>query len=399
MSTDPRRRRPLYGPPPRSSRSTLSTYAPLVLTLTLASAGLAAWIWSERRTTPSYPPTDDEELYRYTSDDETAPPPYPPRSSASGERAQSQGVRDEGLLGRVSEAARSASPGLYDSAGRVVGAGVAAVSAGAAALGLVRSEERREGSAAKEGKVERRREGREEGFSDHERWSEEAAKRSEKGKGKERDGARKRTVAVVVSAQGMGGFEGEELGLEHTSILSHLPQAMDPATTTLFVLIYAPGVTDFNPAERGMSASYSTIELPGRSGANVRMLEALTMQARALVESPTQILPFSTPTGYVHMLRHVAPQLVYIADTPALSGTRGENLAQLKGWVGQTIVVVGDDGLGGLVDTETETEDEGARNRKRKGWWESSDMVGLGKGLEVVDVRRVGEDWRRRING
>ncbi|PNS17403.1 hypothetical protein CAC42_7086 [Sphaceloma murrayae] len=379
----------------RRDRSTLSTYTPLLLTLSLASAGLAAWIWSERRSTPSYPPTDDE---AYPTDEEGgAPPPaYPPRTSTS--RPDSARAQD-GILGRAAEVARSASPALYDSAGRFVGAGVAAVSG---ALGLSGPEEGRGPRTDRDRDRDRarRREGREEGFSDHERWSEEARSRADKdkgkGKGKDSREGRRRTVAIVVSAEGVRG--AEELGLEHTSILSHLPEVVDPRTTTLFVLIYAPGVTEYAPPEKGLGASYSTVEMPGvQDAASKRLLQALTTQAEALVESPTQILPFSTPTGYVHMLRHVAPQLVYIADTPALSGPRGENLAQLKGWVGQTIVVVGDDGVGGLLDTETETEDEGRERKRKEGWWENSELVGLGKGIEIVDVRRVGEDWTRRV--
>lgn len=108
------------------------------------------------------------------------------------------------------------------------------------------------------------------------------------------------------------------------------------------------------------------------------------------------ILPFTTPSGYIHMLRHLAPSLVYLSDSPALSGPGGDNVKQLKGWVGQTIVVVGDDGHGGLADTETETEDEGERRSGK--WWESSDMVGLGKGVDIVDATRVGDDWERRLD-
>jgi hypothetical protein len=32
-------------------------------------------------------------------------------------------------------------------------------------------------------------------------------------------------------------------------------------------------------------------------------------------------------------------------------------------------------------------------------WWQSGDIVGLGKGVEVVDGVRVGEDFERRIIG
>lgn len=110
------------------------------------------------------------------------------------------------------------------------------------------------------------------------------------------------------------------------------------------------------------------------------------------------ILPFQTPTGHIHILRHLSPKYVYLSDTPSLSGPNGDTVAQLKGWVGQTILVVGDEGHGGLADTETETEDEGksAVHGQRR-WWEGSSMIGLGKDIEVVDADRVGDDWVRRL--
>ena len=60
---------------------------------------------------------------------------------------------------------------------------------------------------------------------------------------------------------------------------------------------------------------------------------------------------------------------------------------------------MGDDGHGGLADTETETEDEGksAGYRQKRSWWDGSSMIGLGKDVEVVDADRVGDDWVRRL--
>lgn len=95
------------------------------------------------------------------------------------------------------------------------------------------------------------------------------------------------------------------------------------------------------------------------------------------------------------MLRHLAPQIVYVSDS--LSGKEGETISGLKGWVGHTVLVIGDEGHGGLADTETETEDEGVRDGKK--WWQRSDFVGLGKEVDVVDAARVGDDWGRRVRG
>lgn len=132
-----------------------------------------------------------------------------------------------------------------------------------------------------------------------------------------------------------------------------------------------------------------------------KTFDLLYQQALTLVPSPTHILPFTTSSGFVPILRHLAPNLVYVSDT--LAGNEGANLAQLKGWVGNAVLVAGDHGTGGLADTETETEDErsgreGERRREAK-WYERSEMVGLGKGVEVVDAARVGEDWAKRVGG
>lgn len=137
-------------------------------------------------------------------------------------------------------------------------------------------------------------------------------------------------------------------------------------------------------------------DLPASNPPN-RLFDALWTQSLALVDRPSMILPFTTPTGYIHILRHLAPPLVYLSDNETISGPKGDNVAQLKGWVGQTVVVVGDEGHGGLADTDT--EDESARPAPRDKWWEGSDLVGLGKGVEVVDAGHVGDDWARRLGG
>ena len=134
-----------------------------------------------------------------------------------------------------------------------------------------------------------------------------------------------------------------------------------------------------------------------------RQFDALYTQALSLVDSPTKILCFTSPSSYIPILRHLSPQLAYVSDL--LSGHEGETIAQLKGWVGQTVLVVGDDGTGGLAesDTEMETDAEGPggerRKRRSEAWYERSNLVGLGKGMEVVDAARTGDDWVKRVSG
>lgn len=185
------------------------------------------------------------------------------------------------------------------------------------------------------------------------------------------------------------------------------------------MLIYAPGLKslppiDYQPgrAPSAMGSSYSEINTPAQTPGselqsmsprvdatdmNSKQFDALYNQALSLVSHPTQILPFTTSDGYVHLLRHLAPQLVYISDT--LSGREGETVGALKGWVGHTVLVVGDEGHGGLADTETETEDERGERKEKRRWWEHSSFVGLGKEVDVVDAARVGDDWGKRVTG
>ena len=118
------------------------------------------------------------------------------------------------------------------------------------------------------------------------------------------------------------------------------------------------------------------------------MFNTLYTQAQALVNKETEIMPFTTPTGYIPILKHLAPETVYLQETLSQGG---DVIPQIKDWVGRDIVlVVGESGHGGLVDSEDEHEE-------KERWWQNDPRIGLGKGVEIVDGLRVGEDWRRRI--
>lgn len=257
-------------------RSTLGYWVPLALTVTAATIGLAAWIWSERK-------DDDEE----TSSDEqynpggVPPPGYanmsgglssgpgpagpggfqgPPMSGnpmggppvqggfqggppppgggfqeSRDVRAQSTGVtqatEDTGLVARMSSAigmGRAPSPGqAYDWASRNISAGVAAA---AATVG---------GALGYEGSKDR--------YEDHERWSEEVEQRdSVSRRGLKRQGTadefysgsvsmprsvsvsnrKRKTVAIVLSSVEHGDA-GEDVGAHavsshsETSLIQH----------------------------------------------------------------------------------------------------------------------------------------------------------------------------------
>lgn len=475
-----------YTPPfrrPHWKHSLLGYWVPVITIGTIAVGGLAAWIWSERSEdddddddddgvvdypvekpprpqvvdtgvtystgvsqTYSGPPPPGAEPLQAQSEQQIHPygaagarPAYYAEASGYHESSSSQprdGQRDDiSFLERVGGAMRrTPSPQqLFSSASRQVSAGLAA--AGSALGSIMEIDSNADHLELRD--RSRSRHSEKGGFSDHERWSEEATEKTrigtvttesarrvgtvtgaktERGKAKA-----KKTVAVVVSASLDASIKAEQTAYhtEHASILSHLSTQHDPSQTDLFVLIYAPWLKalpsgDYNLgcAPSALGSSYSEINTPthtpgserqsispriGVTDVNRKQFELLYNQALSLVSHPSQIMPFTTESGYVHMLRHVAPQLVYVSDT--LSGRDGNIVSQLKGWVGHSILVVGDEGHGGLADTETETEDERSGKQDKRRWWEHSSLVGLGKEIDVVDAARVGDDWARHVVG
>ncbi|KAL9007952.1 MAG: hypothetical protein Q9173_006875 [Seirophora scorigena] len=404
-----------------ASRSALGYWVPLAVTLTVATVGLVAWVWSERED------NDDDEYYDDRKNGRQSPPqqhrvgpggvPYHP--SGGGPPAQ-----DDSFMTRMSGAIRrTPSPQqIFDGASRRVAAGVSAAGAAVGgALSAIREEDRRD-------------------FEDHSRWSEEAETRAMtatalaesdqqsvgastsvglSGSAGPRGGKKRKTVAVVVSAD-IGHDQPEEEVTyiqEHASILSHLPAHID-SDTRVFVLIYAPDLkqhplSSSQPQLSGsLTSSYSNIghedaydtEKPlaslehvskeTRSGSKV--FDTLYKEAQSMVDNDTMIMPFTTPTGHVRLLRHLAPEIVYLQET--LSGAGGEVISEMLDWVGRIVLVVGDEGgHGGLVDSEDERGHPGHQSRDR--WWQDDPRIGLGKGVEVVDGLRLGDDWRRRVGG
>lgn len=104
------------------------------------------------------------------------------------------------------------------------------------------------------------------------------------------------------------------------------------------------------------------------------------------------VLPFTSPSGHVHILRHLNPDIVYLQET--LASHNGEIITHLQTWLRQDVVlIVGAEGSGGLADSESEAE--GAPKEHR--WWKNEDRVGLGRGVVVVEGLRVGDDWAKRV--
>ena len=215
-----RRRSQTYGA--SSGRTTFGYWLPLAFTVTVATIGLAAWVWKERRESDDYdrdrknnrPPPGYGDVgpgqTAYAPDAEY-PAPMGPPPGASGPPGYSgppgpppqpyEPPRQEEhtVMSRVSEVLRrTPSPQqILDEAGRRVTAGVAAAGAAVgSALSSIREEDRA-------------------GYEDHSRWSEEAIYRQEGGQSApsapltQRPDKRK-AVAIVVSAEASHDHLGDD---------------------------------------------------------------------------------------------------------------------------------------------------------------------------------------------
>ncbi|KAE9370080.1 hypothetical protein N431DRAFT_484401 [Stipitochalara longipes BDJ] len=419
-------------PQPASSRhGTFSYWLPLAFTVTVATVGIVAWIWSERSDDedelPPPPGGLGDNIYNrpdYGRNPDgtlrTGPPSYAdvrPGEVAYG-TTQVRPEEQQTYVARMSGALkRTPSPQqIYDGASRTVLGGIAAAGAVVgSALSSIREEDKN-------------------AYKDHRTWSEEAEGRaagvspvppgpiemrseSEPGvqptpRAQVGNGKRK-TVAIVVSADTSNDhdFDEEDGFYERASILSHLPRNTDFSKIRLFVLIYAPGLKE-HPLDAAaarppgsLSSSFSNIgheqaqspaqevEKTFTSTSSSPAFNAVYSQALSLVEKETMVLPFTTPTGHVHILRHLGPDFVYIQES--LAGNDGEVITHLQSWLKQDVVVVvgADGGHGGLADSESEAE----HVEKKDQWWMKEERVGRGRGIVVVDGTRVGDDWARRI--
>ena len=121
------------------------------------------------------------------------------------------------------------------------------------------------------------------------------------------------------------------------------------------------------------------------------LFRTLYAQAQSLVDNDNMIMPFSTPTGHVHLVRHLSPDLAYIQES--LTGRDGISVHHISGWVRQVVIVVGDN------DRLNDSEDESAAEDEGEKWWAKEGITGIGKRIDVVDSDRIGEDWSRRVRG
>ncbi|KAI9367720.1 hypothetical protein BJX61DRAFT_279104 [Aspergillus egyptiacus] len=421
-SQDARHRRVGTGFSSTGRRTAFGYWVPLALTVGIAAIGVAAWIWTEHNEEDD---EDDRDHPRGGDQLPSGPSGVSfPRGDFDDDYATATGAdihgtsqEDASMMARMQGALRrTPSPQqILDGASKRVAAGVAAAGAFVGgALTSIREENRGD-------------------FEDHSRWSEEVESRNKQREqpettsilptrspvgGPAAASKRRKTVVIVVSSE--TSHPGpEDLGSDH-SVLSHLPEHVDPDTAKIFVLIYAPGLkhapnqgSSSNPLS--VASSYSNIAteeaVPSAEGTTedlaaleprqveepegvTPLFNALYTQAQAIVDNDSMIMPFSTPTGYVHLVRHLSVDTVYVQES--LSGPEGSSVQHLSGWVRQVVVVVGDEGgRGGLIDSD----DESTLADKSEAWWRKEGVTGIGKRIDVVDVLRVGDDWRRRING
>jgi hypothetical protein len=219
-------------------RSTFGYWVPLVVTVTIAAGGLAAWVWSSRDDDSSSSSSDDDLSYgedhtghhgkkQYTGG-ETSSHGVTMTSNTSFEaREQGHQQQEESFVAKMSGAIRrTPSPQkMFDIAGKRVAAGVAAAGAMVGgALGSIREEKADD-------------------FADHSRWNEEALQRNTTAQSAQsqgavaahaegfmasaretttssgKSGAKRKTVAVVLSAEGTDGGAGRrddgEYHMEH----------------------------------------------------------------------------------------------------------------------------------------------------------------------------------------
>ncbi|KAH7320871.1 hypothetical protein B0I35DRAFT_459590 [Stachybotrys elegans] len=390
-----------------SRRGVWSHWVPLAVTLTVATVGVAAWAWSQRKDgeEDDHEPGLDYENADYgdnppygAADRSAKKPPQPPPSETHGVTLAPNDPTNPTWTARMSGALRrTPSPQQFlDSTGKSLAAGVAAAGAAVGkALASIREEEKP--------------------FPDNNPWSEEAdAKKDRAGPSY---GKNRKTVVIIVSADSNAAALADDDFHEHASILSHIPRHTDFSKTKLFVLIYNPTseepVLDANTSNLpppSLSSSFSNIghdqaQLPGEEGKSPIMnysstnsaFNAVYSQALALVEKESMIIPFNTLNSPVYILRQLKPEpdVVYLQES--LSGGNGSVITSLQTWLRRDVILVvgAESGSGGLADSESEAE----KSTKDEKWWQKPERVGRGRGVVVVDGMRVTDDWTRRVLG
>ncbi|PHH65795.1 hypothetical protein CDD81_1522 [Ophiocordyceps australis] len=357
-------------------------WVPLAVTLTVATAGIVTWIWSQRRSDEDDSSAEAEAYLTYDDADNRA------QSSSAAQRdyhgSYQEGVHAEEVTGiaqgphEVSEAAgwstlvsnalrRTPSPQqLLTSTGSRVAASVAAMGK---ALSSIREEDNP--------------------------WAEETD--DKKNRTLPTSVKKRKRIAIVVAADTHVDQNTDDVPPIIASMLSLIPHKNDWDKMELLVLIYAPNI-DETALE---AASQTTLDEESKNSeatlsSNYAAFKAIYSQAVSLVETKTKIIPFTTPTGHTHILRQIQPDIIYLEES--LAGENGSIITNLQTWLRHDVILVvgAEHGVGGLADSEPEAENNTSDERK---WWQRPERVGRGRGIIVVDSVHVHDDWVRRAQG
>lgn len=190
----------------RSRRGVWSHWVPLAVTLTVATAGLAAWVWSQRKESPEDHTTEPDPGLDYENADYGENPAYgasterrrmAPPSDQDRQRDQSYATGSEAAEGNAAGWGSRVSSAFTSNPGKTVAAGVAAAGAAVGkALASIREEDKAE--------------------HDSNAWPEEREVRREKGPAPPQSIHKKRkTVAIVISADSQFTDDDDDIAHEH----------------------------------------------------------------------------------------------------------------------------------------------------------------------------------------
>lgn len=90
------------------------------------------------------------------------------------------------------------------------------------------------------------------------------------------------------------------------------------------------------------------------------------------------VMPFTTTNGFIHILRHLQPNLIYLEEH--LASRDGGSIPRLRTWFRYDIIIVV--GIGG---------------RENSNPLGGGDIISQDKGVFVVDTPRIGNDFEQRF--
>lgn len=167
---------------------------------------------------------------------------------------------------------------------------------------------------------------------------------------------RRKVVVMVLDASARSLDEdgpGDDDQEQQSSIIDQIQYPPDIATTQLLILAYAPQLH-----AHPLSPLFTQQDDPALYTYN-----HISDLATSLIQHPTHILPFTTSDSHINLLKHIAPDVVYLEQTLASV----EIVSKIQDWVGQVVVVA-----------------------------DASSLETYGRAV-TIDGRHFEDDWRRCI--